>query len=204
MNLYKQLSTSATNFFIKNGTISTEKKDVYAYGFEILISTIVYTGIFLMTAFITDTFLLSIVFWIGFYIVRTIAGGYHAKTYIACHLLFMCNHLLFIIILKTRPTEFDSYIALGLFIVSAVTLILFAPVEHPNKPFIKTEKKRFRKLSCFYSIFVIIIGIIFLIINDITFNQCVLGFAFGTFSAATALTIAKLKYKKEVINYENG
>ncbi|MBS5736427.1 MAG: DUF4314 domain-containing protein [Clostridiales bacterium] len=109
-------------------------------------------------------------------------------------------HCDFDIMIKTHPTEFDSYIALGLFIVSTVAVILFAPVEHPNKPFIKTEKERFRKLSCFYSVFVIIIGIIFLIINDITFNPCVLSFAFGTFSAATALTIAKLKYKKEENN----
>lgn len=184
--------------------ISSEKRDVYAYGFEILISTIVYTTIFLLTAFITDTFLLSIVFWIGFYIARTIAGGYHAKTYIACHLLFMCNHLLFIIMIKTHPTEFDSYIALGLFIVSAVALILFAPVAHPNKPFIKTEKKRFRILSLLHSIFIVVIGIIIFIIHNKTLNSCALSFAFGTFSAAVALIIAKQKYKKEAINYEKG
>ncbi len=195
-NVYKKLSAIITDIFIKQGTITEEKKDVYSYGFEILISNIVYISLFIAIAIITNTLLASFVFFIGFYIYRTIAGGFHADTYIKCHILFMINHLLFILTIKLCPIYINSYVSFVLTIVSSLFLFFFAPVEHPNKPFIKNERKRFRKFSCIHAILLLIISPIILMVHKFSMGIFSLSFAIGSVSAAISLMSAKFIYKK--------
>lgn len=194
-NAYKELSCTLARFFVKKGTIKEEKREIYEYGFEILLSTIVYTVIFIGIAIVTDTLIPSLVFYTGFFIVRTIAGGYHAKTYISCHLLFMANHLLFIAVLKLTPIALHTYIASGMIVISSLILLLFAPVAHPNKPFIKSEKERFRKYACIYAALLIIIFSIIANLISPQYVHYLLSYATGTFSAAISLASAKILYK---------
>lgn len=193
--MYKEFSEIAADHYIKHGIIKESKRDVYRYGFEVLLSTLVYTIIFIVTAIISNTFIESLIFWLGFFIVRTIAGGYHAKTYIACHLLFMTTHLLFISILKLSPAASHIYISLTMMMVSSVLLFLFAPVAHPNKPFIKSEKKRFRKYSCIYAILLLLVSAYTAILIPPKYVYYLLSYAIGTFSAAISLISAKILYK---------
>lgn len=101
--MYKKIARSITDKFVKNGSIQQEKANVYTYGFEIIISTLVYTLIFIVTAIVSNTLFESLLFWMGFFIVRTIAGGYHASTYISCHILFFLTHCSFIAFIKLLP-----------------------------------------------------------------------------------------------------
>lgn len=189
--MYKKGARYITNQFIKHGNISEEKANVYAYGFEILISTIVYTIIFLITAAITNTLLESILFWFGFFIVRTIAGGYHAKTYTFCHILFLLNHIAFIAILKLIPSNAITVLVLCLTLTSAICLFKYAPVDHPNKRFTKNEKKKFRASSlayAFLTLIIITLAFVFHFQNEALF----LGYSIGTFSATFSVVIAKI------------
>lgn len=194
-NAYKKLSCIMTNFFIQRGTISENKKEVYTYGFEVLLSTIVYTAVFIFIAIITETIVPSLVFYAGFFIVRTIAGGYHAKTYTFCHLLFTANHLAFIFILKLAPIVSHIYIISAMVVISSILLFIFAPVAHPNKPFVKSEKKRFRRYSCIYAALLIIVSGIIVVFISPNYVYYLLSYAIGTFSAAISLVSAKILYK---------
>lgn len=189
--MYKKSARYITNQFVKHGSISEEKVNVYAYGFEILISTIVYTIIFLITAAITDTILESLLFWFGFFIVRTIAGGYHAKTYIFCHILFFLNHITFIAIIKLIPSNAIAVLVLCLTLMSAICLFKFAPIDHPNKRFTENEKNKFRTGSVAYAFLILIITSIAFAFHF--FNEALyLGYSIGTFSATTSVVIAKI------------
>lgn len=190
--MYKKSARYITNQFIKYGSISEEKANVYAYGFEILISTIVYIIFFLITAAITDTLLESLLFWFGFFIVRTIAGGYHAKTYIICHILFLLNHIAFIAILKLIASDAITFLVLCLTLTSAFCLFKYAPVDHQNKRFTENEKKIFRASSLAYAFLTLIIltlAVAFHFQNETLF----LGYSIGTFSATFSVVIAKIK-----------
>lgn len=189
--MYKKGARSITKQFIKHGSISEEKANVYAYGFEILISTIIYTIFFLITAAITGTLLESLLFWLGFFIVRTIAGGYHAKTYIFCHILFFLNHIAFIAILKLTPSSAITFLVLSLTLTSAICLFIFAPVDHPNKRFTENEQKKFRVGSLAYAFLTLIIislAFAFHFQNEGLY----LGYSIGTFSATFSVVIAKI------------
>lgn len=194
--MYKKISLLITDKFIFKGIIDKDKRNVYSYGFEILISTALYTLIFILAAIITNSMMESIFFWVGFFIIRTIAGGFHAKSYKACHILSLATHLFFILIVKVVPSVFHLQTTLILNLFSIVIILIFAPVDHPNKPFIKKEKIRFRRLSCFYAIILFILSIagVFFLDSYLHYQSA---FAIGTFFAAFALMSAKIKNIKE-------
>lgn len=190
--LYKKIAQNITNKFVNIGSIPTEKANIYTYGFEVLISTIVYAFTFIVIGAIAKTMLESLLFFIGFFIVRSIAGGYHANTYIACHILSLCIHLVFISVLKLLSNNAYDYIIVMFALFSFITLIVFAPIDHKNKHFTPQEYKYFRIYSLLYSFIILSCTTIFLsfrFINSILFFS----YMFGTFIAAFSVISAKIK-----------
>ena len=178
-----------TNYYIKRGIINESKHDVYCYGFEVFLSTLVYTIIFIVTAIISKTLVQSLLFWLGFFIIRKICGGYHAKTYWSCHLIFFTNHIIFIVLYKHLPGSLFNLLSLVCLLISSILIFLFAPIAPPNKPFIKNERGRFRKYSCVYSVLLLLLLLLKLfipVVNNNTFS-----FSIGSFSAAIALLLGK-------------
>lgn len=202
MNIYRRCSQKATDYFIKNKIISGDKKAVYEYGFEILISTLAYTLLFILISLITNTILESLVFLVGFFVVRTIAGGYHANTYLKCHILSVINHIVFVVSYHCVPEVWKKYICLVVLLVSSVFIIVFAPVDHPNKPFVKTEKKRFRILSICYGGLLILIALISFLLVPKQLLSYLLSYVIGTFSATVSIVVAKINLKKGKKLYE--
>lgn len=194
--LYKKISVLITQKITEAGLIEESKRDIYTYGFEVLISTLCYLLIFLLVAFATNTVLCSFVFAVGFFIVRSIAGGYHADTYTKCHLLSLANQILFVILMNAIPNELYNIGALVLLLISAIMILILAPIAHPNKPFIKTERARFRLYSCLHSTILIVIAVLcyFLVLQP---SSVLLSFAVGNFCAAFALMSAKIQTKKK-------
>ena len=202
--MYKRIARTITSAFVNNGTISEDKSNIYAYGFEVLISTIAYTTILIGIAAITKTLLESFLFWLGFFIVRTIAGGYHAETYITCHILFLCSHLSFIAFLKLVPSVSHEFFIIAFAGISSIVLFLIAPVDHPNKRFTINEYKRYKKCSFTYAILFVTITTVMLVYRVIDLSL-LLSFVIGTLIATLSVISAKIVNKKEGrINHEEN
>lgn len=194
--MYKKISQTLTTYFANKGIIDINRKPIYEYGFEILISTCIYALIFIVVSLLTKTFLESAFFLIGFFIIRTIAGGFHTNSYTACHILSLINHIAFILLLKLCSPQIFDLLSLIFCLVSIVCIVIFAPVDHPNKPFVKTEKKRFRKYSLVYALILTAFISVYWIFS-LGWNNYVFSFSIGTLSAAFALTSAKINKIKE-------
>lgn len=194
--MYRKISGFLTEKYIISGTIPGEKREVYEYGFEVLISTIVYTIIFLLIAICFGEFLSSVLFWGSFLVIRKLAGGYHAKTYLQCHILFCTNHLVFLFLIKVIPIACNSLCDAVLLAFSSIILFVFAPVDHPNKPFVAGEQRKHRRLSIIYAI-LILISILPTLVFGPKFEMLFFAFSFGTLSAAISTMSAKIKRKGE-------
>lgn len=83
------LSRSVVRSLIKNDAIEMEKAEVYQYGFEILFSSIITFLIAVLSGILLHCFAASMLFFIIFATFRQICGGYHAKHYWRCNLLFL-------------------------------------------------------------------------------------------------------------------
>ena len=75
------------------------------------------------------------------------AGGYHADTHWGCMLTLVCVLSVFILSIKSISITTMSILSPILWILSAIILFRFAPVEHPNKPISEKKKMKLRKKS---------------------------------------------------------
>ena len=58
--------------------------EIYVYGFELIISSIVETGALLLVGFLISKFVETILFLVSFSSIRFFSGGYHANSYFKC------------------------------------------------------------------------------------------------------------------------
>lgn len=192
--MYERIANWITNRFIEKNIIEQEKQPIYAYGFEVLISNTIYTLIFLGLALLTQTFFESIVFWIGFFIVRTTSGGYHAPSYMACHIMFAANHILFVFLLTLFTFYPFAPINIALMVACCITIFFFAPVDHPNKRFTSKEFRKFKSRSRIYSIVILTLTVVLYVLAD--WNVIQFSYAIGTLSGTVSLVCAKINNAK--------
>ena len=192
--MYRKFANALTRFFVKKKVIPREAAEVYAYGFEILLSIIVYESIFILISIFTNTFIASIGFWISFFFIRTFCGGFHANSYLKCHLMFLANHLIFIFLYKYVFYTIDTLFISAALLLCTVVVFFIAPVDHPNKPFLFNEYKKFKRKTHVYCIILVIFAFVNVFLHLEAWGW---GVGFGTLSATISLIFAKLLYKKE-------
>ncbi len=194
--MYRKLALNVTQLFIRQNIIDKNKKDIYQYGFELLISGIVYAILFLILSLFTHTVIPSIIFWLGLFGVRKTAGGHHSSSYMSCHLLFTANHILLIVLLKLIHSQLYFALSSSFLIFGCFCVMLLGPVDHKNKPFIKTEYKRYKIASRIYGL--VLLGLFILTITKIIpSSNNTFSFSFGTLSASISLLCAKIIRFKE-------
>ena len=198
--MYKKTSKAIADVFLNNKILPEDKYALFKYGCELIISNVVYTLIFLIISMLTNTLVPSLLFYAGFLITRKFCGGYHASSYIRCHLLFAFNHFLFILFVYLLPSILYTLFFILFIIVCSLSIAIWSPVDHKNKQFTKGEYLFFRKYSLILSVLIIICGTISIILLPTTIHA--VSIMFGVLSAVISMLVAKYqrrnypKYKK--------
>lgn len=156
----EKLAEKIKNAICKNNPgLTLEQGATIKFGLECILNETSKIAIYLVifsALSLTGYFLIAVAF---FGISRIFAGGYHADTYLRCFLLTLFILSLGIITGSQFGLPFAARIFLEL--VSIIIALVFAPVDHPNKPIISVERrKRFKYLSV--AVFIILAGITFL------------------------------------------
>lgn len=192
--MYKTIANCITDQFVKNNLVPEDKKEIYAYGFEIITSTVMYAIVFLVCAIISDTFWTSLIFLCGFYLIRKFCGGVHASTYLRCHLMSAANHIAVILLLLFFPESLYRIVNTGVLSVCILLILFFAPVDHKNKRFTENEFRHFRFMGRVYCgvILIIVILNVFKVFNLIKADTYVFAYTLGTLSATISMLGAKI------------
>lgn len=149
-----------------------------------------------LTAIFTNSILASIVFLIFFFLIRKFAGGYHADTYLRCHIISWVNQILMVLLYKMLPTIFLKPLTLFFILTGTIFIFLFAPVENKSKPLSVKEKEKYAVLSKSIVAFAAIMVIVLSFTN--TAFRYMLIAVFGIFSVSISLVAEKIKnHKKE-------
>lgn len=146
------LSRSITLFLLRNNVVDAEKRSVYEYGFEVIISTVIGFVLIFISGFILDELLSSMIFYAMFIIVRQYTGGYHANSHLKCKSTMLCLCLLVLLSAKYLTDLFSFVWHLTFLIIYFVTVVLCAPVEHINAPLTDELKIRNKKISVIIAI----------------------------------------------------
>ncbi len=110
--------------------------EIYVYGFELLVSSIIETGALILIGGLIGKFVETILFIISFSSIRFFSGGYHANSYLKCFVVTMISYIL--ILLMTNILSELSYsiivlIALMIFVLSLILFIKICPVYSNGK-----------------------------------------------------------------------
>ena len=116
----------------------------------------------------TGYFTQAMIYIVTLSLIKSFAGGYHANTYLMCNVIsgisFLFALIMYFPLLRMSKSEVLITTVL-VFCVTLLTIILFSPVEHPNKKIEQSDKKKYKFISivmlcaeiavsiCFYIIF---------------------------------------------------
>lgn len=161
--MIQRIAVKVTEFIFKNDKLDSGLFEVYKYGVEITISTLL-NVILIITASIAVSDLISgVVFLAVFISLRSFVGGYHAKTYFMCNALFLLTYLVVYYINSTASTLIDgellSRILTVLILLGIIPIISFAPVKNPNKPLSEKHIRVSRTIGIVIFILLSIMGL---------------------------------------------
>lgn len=147
--MIRRISEKLANFLLSKNVIEKSEIDIYVYGYEVLISSLVDFLIIIAIGYIFNRIIAMLLFFIMFVSVRLYTGGYHAETFLKCKIVFVFI-CISIILLSKMDLPFITVILIMLLYNAASALI--TPVENINKPLNDNEKLKYRKISIILSI----------------------------------------------------
>lgn len=155
-----------TDFLMRHINISSTRRQVYLYGFELILSTLVSVlSILLISTLISGTWD-GVIFLMIFIGLRMFCGGYHAKTYERCFVSFNFTFLMTWALAKSL-IYFDLRIsAMVLVIISTITILILAPVQNKKHPLSDQRYKKNQKVAIF------LIVILFIVYFALNFFSC--------------------------------
>ncbi|MGL6106298.1 accessory gene regulator B family protein [Romboutsia sp.] len=145
--MVKSSANKVTSFLYYNNYIDSDKYDyeVYLYGFETLIASILNSLSILLIGLLFDRFMHSIVFLACYCPLRQFAGGYHADTYKKCLFTFICIFLATIFLANNLMDVDLKYLLILFSVLNWASIGLLSPVEHVNNPLTDNERVKYKK-----------------------------------------------------------
>lgn len=123
------------------------KEDVYIYGLELIISTVVGLASILLISCLLFELKSGLIFIIMFVPLRLFTGGYHAATYGKCFVVSNCSYLTILslkyIMWDNTPTE----IWIGLLIIASCYIAANAPVINQAQPMNEYKQMRCKQIA---------------------------------------------------------
>lgn len=135
--MLNKLTNHITDSFVQTHTIPQADREIYRCGVQQLLQYTMSFAATLLIGILCGMFWQCLVFTVAYMLLRHSAGGYHAKTPLRCYLF---SAVLIAAALRMIRILSGSMLGCGIAVpVSAVIIILFAPVGSQNKPLDETE-----------------------------------------------------------------
>lgn len=147
-----------TTFLIHERSISEQDAEIYQYGVEITISSILNIILIMLVSILTKNIVSGIFFLGAFVSLRQFSGGYHATTYFRCNVVFLFTYI--IILLLSRYIVISFWVNCILVLLGVIVLMLFAPVTNIHKPLTKDECRKHKRNALVIYIILAVMGLL--------------------------------------------
>lgn len=134
---------SFVDYQIRQRFIKEEEKSIYKYGYQVLVEYCFNISAAILIAVFFRAVEIVIVFTVSYMLVRSYAGGYHAKTSTGC---FCLSSIMQVCVIKVIKMLIDTGITNELLLMEIIFLpYVFKKVPIPiiNKPLTENEKRHF-------------------------------------------------------------
>lgn len=143
--MLNKMAVKITDKLVLKKIVSDDMADIYIYGFELLISFFFSTIGVLIIGMILGRFLQTLMFLATFILLRSFTGGYHANTYSVCSLVTFSLFGFVLFLAEVVLVPLFLYLILG--VAGTVVMLLFVPIEHPNKKLSDDQKRKYKIIS---------------------------------------------------------
>lgn len=184
---------AAVSRLVELGSVEEENRDIYEYGLQMLLSTAVNLAITAALGFIFGVPLETLAMFASFTALRSVSGGYHAKSFAGCVAASAVGIAATIAAVKYAPDAAILPVSIVLFLPAIILIFAFAPAEHPNRPLSESEIHRFRKLS---RLTVIVSAAVSAALFILKVPRCGFGISLGTALSGAAATYAAITNKR--------
>ena len=178
-----------TDHLIFKQYIPSEDREIYEYGFDILIYTVWSTLALLLIGFVLKQFWNAAIIVLGFYTFQSFGGGYHADSHLKCFLTMTCGLLIGLSFVFLQEQLVILLIITG---ISTIVLLMIPLTIHPNKSFLEPKRKPLTIRSIIMTLSALVLVILVSIFLDKYLCACTATF----FLAAASRIAGKMKYSK--------
>ena len=193
MTVIKEKSRQLSDAMARNGIIKPEDTAVYAYGLELIISTVLSFAAVLVISIIFTRPLAGILYLLAFIPLKSTAGGYHATTHLYCLITFSVSFTILLLgAIYLAPYIRPLYLSI-ISVLNFIGVFILSPIGTVKKPMTDEKRRLNRKRSIVISaVFVLITSSCFLFYPR--FITLYTYFAMGQLAALISLLVAvKLK-----------
>ena len=160
-----KLTIIITNRMIDRKIIEIDKRNIYEYGLNLMISGVVSALLVIIIGIITKEVLYALIYNAIMISLRMYTGGYHASTHAKCNLYFCGLFVFSIVILNCFNYKWFRVCIWILTFVSEIIIAQFSPIENKNKKIDSTDKVRYLQISKILSTIILIVAMIFYFVN---------------------------------------
>lgn len=193
-----RLAQKISVFLAEHQVIDSKDLAIYSYSIEMLLASGMIWLALGTIAIAGHAIVPSLFYFVGFYLMRSVAGGYHATNHFRCAILTVATYGIFVWLSRIIPTGSERPLNGILIMVALVCIWCYGPVEHVNKPFSPNERQRYRRKSrcriAFFSLLIVLGSLVGL-------ERLMLYLALGITQAAIFVAIA-YHLTREAKNYE--
>lgn len=160
--MIEKLAQKIYNYMSKHIQVDSELEDVYRYGIEVTISSILNICLVMIASVLLGNPLSGLSFLICFIMLRLFCGGYHANSYLKCNslmvILFVVSHFGAKLLFHYNLTDYRLMSIL--LMLAFLPIYAFAPVKNKRKPLSERKAKKCRLLSIIIYILLSLLGLL--------------------------------------------
>lgn len=168
--------------------------EVYVYGFELILSSIVNILILVAISIYLREPFAWLFFLIPFIPQRVTAGGYHASSHSKCIVVGAITFLVSLSLVGLIPNNLRSLFSIIVSLSNLVTVLLLSPVQSKNKPLTVSEVHKNRTLSIIISI-IHVLCVVLILVAVQSIPRLGMVYITGVFAAGLSLAVGNTETK---------
>ena len=149
-----------TQMLVTSSLIEEGDWELYSYGFFMIIGRIYYFFVTVVTGLLMGIPFESALFYVVFMVLRTYAGGVHAKTEIACSVLTTLAMISSVLGIKQLELLDNSLFPLLMLGTGSLCILLFSPMDTNEKPLDEQEQGKYKAICVVIVLMCIIVALI--------------------------------------------
>lgn len=145
--MISKLSTRIARMLYAESIIESNDVELYKYGLYILLSHLFFFCFSVICGLFYCVPLEAALFYAAFSLIRSYAGGIHAKTETTCTWLTAVAIASSVCLIRVFTTHPNTTAIICMILFGSLAVIVLAPLDSSEKPLDSNEKKKYRRIA---------------------------------------------------------